>query len=161
MITTGVDLIAIPRIEAALARWGERFLQRVLTPAEIAFCRGRANEVAVRFAAKEAVSKALGVGIFGRDGIQWQEVEILPDRRGKPLVYLHGRALARAKQLGLTEFALSLSHEQDSGVAFVVAQGPGPTETVEEDPAGWYPKITAWLAEWTARGERPPGPPPG
>ena len=92
---------------------------------ELLFCRDRAPELAVRFAAKEAVSKALGVGIrlLSREGIGLREVEVIPDHRGKPHVYLNGRAAALAAELGLREWAISLSHERDTAVAFVVAQG--------------------------------------
>ena len=124
MLTTGVDLIEIARVERMLERYGDRFLERVFTPAEILYCRGRSPELAARFAAKEAVSKALGVGVrmIARDGIYWQDVEITGDARGKPLVYLHGRAAERAGELGLTEWAVSLSHTQEYAIAFVVAQ---------------------------------------
>lgn len=118
-LSTGIDIIEVQRIERALNRWGDRFLERIYTPAEIAFCRGRVPELAVRFAAKEAISKALGTGLVG---IAWREMEILPDHRGKPLVILHGRALARAEALGLREFAISLSHSREYAVASVVAQ---------------------------------------
>ena len=118
--SVGVDIIEIERIKAALRRYGERFLRRVYTPAEQAYCRGRVPELAVRFAAKEAISKALGTGMRG---IAWQEMEILGDQRGKPLVHLHGRARARAEELGLSEFAVSLSHSRDYAVAFVMAAG--------------------------------------
>lgn len=120
-ISIGVDIIEIERIKQVFQRHGERFLQRVYTAAEIAYCRGRVPELAARFAAKEAVSKALGTGIVGRGGIFWQEVEVLPDAQGKPLVHLHGRAQDRAESLGLKEFAISLSHSQAYAVAFVVA----------------------------------------
>lgn len=124
MLTTGVDLIEISRIERALARHGDRFLERVFTPAEIVYCRARPAELAARFAAKEAVSKALGVGVrmMARDGINWREAEIVGDARGKPLVRLHGRAAERAAELGLSEWAVSLSHAKDHAIAFVVAQ---------------------------------------
>jgi holo-[acyl-carrier protein] synthase len=115
-----VDIIEIERIEAILQRHGQRFLQRIYTPAEQAYCRGRVPELAVRFAAKEAVSKALGTGLWG---IAWREMEILGDERGKPLVHLHGRAKARAEELGLSEFSVSLSHSRDYAVAFVMAAG--------------------------------------
>ena len=118
--SVGVDIIEIERIEAILQRHGKRFLQRVYTPAEQAYCRGRVPELAARFAAKEAISKALGTGLRG---IAWQEMEILGDERGKPLVHLHGRARARAGELGLSEFAVSLSHSRAYAVAFVVAAG--------------------------------------
>ena len=117
-IQVGVDLIEISRIEAALDRWGERFLRRVWTEREITACRGRHRELAARFAAKEAASKALGTGIVG---IVWRELEVLSDRRGKPLLFLHGQAKARAGELGLNTWAVSLTHSRDMACAFVVA----------------------------------------
>lgn len=117
-VSVGVDIVEIERIERAIQRWGERFLERVYTPAELALCRGRAPELAARFAAKEAISKALGTGLRG---IGWREMEVLCDKRGKPLVHLHGRAKARADFLGLSDFAISLSHSRDYALAFVVA----------------------------------------
>src|SRR3989304_8303165 len=84
----GVDVIEIERVEAALARFGERFLRRVYTAEEAAFCRGRVHELAARFAAKEAVMKALGTGA---KGVAWRGIEGLPNHRGKPLVSLYGR----------------------------------------------------------------------
>jgi holo-[acyl-carrier protein] synthase len=104
-----------------LERWGDRFLRRVYTPAEIARCRGRVPELAVRFAAKEAISKALGVGIWGRAGIGWQDAEILSDPLGKPYVRLHGRAAMRAAELALNHWAVSLSHSNDNAIAMVTA----------------------------------------
>jgi len=120
-LSVGVDIIEIERIKQVLQRHGERFLRRVYTEAEIAYCRGRVPELAARFAAKEAASKALGTGIVGLGGIFWREVEVLPDARGKPLIHLHGRAQDRAQSLGLQKFAISLSHSQEYAVAFVVA----------------------------------------
>ena len=120
-LSVGVDIIEIERIKQVLQRHGERFLRRVYTEAEVAYCRGRVHELAARFAAKEAMSKALGTGIVGWGGIFWREVEVLPDARGKPLVHLHGRAQDRAQSLGLKKFAISLSHSQEYAVAFVVA----------------------------------------
>jgi len=124
MLSTGIDLIEIARVERMLSRYGDRFLARVFTPAEILYCRGRTAELAARFAAKEAVSKALGVGVrmIARDGIHWQDVEVVGDPRGKPLVRLYGRAAERAAELGLTEWAISLSHTREHAIAFVVAQ---------------------------------------
>jgi holo-[acyl-carrier protein] synthase len=118
VLAAGVDIIEIPRIERALQRYDQRFLRKVYTPAEIAFCRGRIPELAVRFAAKEAISKALGTGILG---ISWTDMEVLPDHRGKPEVELHGSALARSQELGLTEWAISLSHSNGNAIAFCVA----------------------------------------
>jgi len=117
-ISVGIDIVEIARLEGALARWGERFLHRVYTSAELSFCRGRVPELAARFAAKEAISKALGTGLRG---LSWREMEILPDARGKPEVYLHGRAADRAAELGLRHFAISLSHERAYAVAIVMA----------------------------------------
>lgn len=124
MLTNGVDLVRISRIERALDRHGERFLERVFTPSEILYSRRRPPELAARFAAKEAVAKALGVGMrmMAREGISWHEAEIVGDHRGKPVVRLHGRAAERAAELGLTEWAVSLSHTEEHAVAFVVAQ---------------------------------------
>lgn len=119
MHSVGVDIIDIDRIERALERWGQRFQNRIYTPAELAYCRGRLPELAARFAAKEAVSKALGTGL---KGVAWREIEILADRRGKPQVNLKGRADRRARELGLSCFSISLSHTPSVAVAFVVAE---------------------------------------
>ena len=115
----GVDIVEIARIERAMNRWGGRFLNRVYTEAEREFCRGRVSELAARFAAKEAVMKALGTG---RRGIGWREIEILPNRRGKPLIYLHGRARSRAEKLGVLELDISLSHSRELAIASVVGR---------------------------------------
>lgn len=122
MIRAGVDLIEVERVERALLRFGDRFLNRVYTAAEITLCRGRVPELAVRFAGKEAISKALGTGLVG---ISWRDMEILSDERGKPLVRLYGNALQRAAELGLTEFDISLSHTRDYAIAMVVSQDGG------------------------------------
>jgi holo-[acyl-carrier protein] synthase len=123
MLTTGADILHIPRIEEALAKHGERFLQRVYTHQELSYCRNRTPELASRFAAKEAISKALGVGmrIMSKDGIYWHDAEVVNDHLGKPLVKLHGKALLRAQALGLTQWSISLTHEKEYAVAFVVA----------------------------------------
>ena len=125
MLSAGVDVVHIPRMQHALDRHGERVLQRLFTPREIAACAGRAHEFAARFAAKEAVSKALGVGmrIMAADGVPFHDVEILPDGNGQPHVHLHGEAASRAGALGLTDWAVSLTHEREYAVAFVVATG--------------------------------------
>ena len=123
MLSTGVDILHIPRMKLAIERYGQRLLDRCFTKPEIASCRGFAEEFAARYAAKEAVSKALGVGlrIMSRHGVKFHEVEILPDRFGKPHVHLHGWAAQRAQELGLTEWSVSLTHEKEYAVAFVVA----------------------------------------
>ena len=124
-LSVGVDLVELDRIRRAMERHGGRFLDRIYSPDELARYRNRVPELAARFAAKEAVSKALGVGLkhISRQGIGWQEVEVLPDPLGKPEVHLSGRALTLAEQQGLTTWAISLSHGRDFAVAFVVATG--------------------------------------
>lgn len=117
-IAVGVDIIEIARIERVLAIYGERFLKRVYTEGERERYRNRVSELAARFAAKEATSKALGTGIIG---IHWRDMEVLPNRRGKPVLILHGKAAERAKQLGLTDFSVSLTHSRGDAMAFVVA----------------------------------------
>ncbi len=119
-ITTGIDVIEIQRIEAALERWGERFMHRIYTEAEVDHCRGRAESLAGRFAAKEAVSKALGVGIRR---LRWRDIEILADPRGKPTVRLHGRAAEVAAHQHLTGFDISITHSRSDAVVIVVAWG--------------------------------------
>lgn len=110
-------MLAVSRVRGVLERYHDRFLRRVYTPEEVAFCRGRAPELAARFAAKEAVMKALGTGARG---VAWREVEVLPNRQGKPLVYLYGRARERAERIGLRGLDVSLSHEGDFAIAAVV-----------------------------------------
>ncbi len=122
MLQTGIDLVSVDRIRKTVARYGERFLSRVFTENELAYCHGRPQALAARFAAKEAVSKALGVGIQHRDGMDWREIEVISDERGKPSVRLTGQAAQRAKEIGLATFALSLSHTREHAVAVVVAQ---------------------------------------
>jgi holo-[acyl-carrier protein] synthase len=120
ILKTGIDLIEIERIQATLERHGERFLERIFTPAEIAECRGRAESVAVRFAAKEAAVKALGTGI---GPVAWVEVETLHHPSGEPYLVLHGRAQKIADALGLANWAVSLSHSKGMAAAVVVATG--------------------------------------
>jgi holo-[acyl-carrier protein] synthase len=119
-VATGIDIIEIERIEAAVRRWGERFLHRIYTDGEIAYCRGRAQSLAGRFAAKEATSKALGIGIRR---LRWRDIEILPDPRGKPQIVLHGKAAAAAQQQGLAGFDVSITHSRSDAAAMVVAWG--------------------------------------
>ena len=124
-LSVGVDLVELDRITRVVGRYGDRFLTRIYTPEELIHCRGRVPELAARFAAKEAVSKALGVGMnhISPQGIGWQEVEILSDRRGKPWLKLSGRAQELADDQDLREWAVSLSHERAYAMAFVVASG--------------------------------------
>src|SRR6476469_8046259 len=110
----GIDIIKVDRIKAALDKFGERFSKRVLTPAEQRYVRGRPETFAGRWAAKEAVSKVLGLGVRG---IGWKDIEVERLPTGQPSVRLHGRAAARAEQLGMERIALSISHESDYAVA--------------------------------------------
>lgn len=129
-IAVGTDIIEIARIKRSLNDFGQRFLNRVYTERERHWYGDRPNELAARFAAKEATSKALGTGIVG---IRWQEMEVLPNRRGKPVLILHGRAAERARQLGLTSFSVSLTHSRTDAMAFVVGFGPGSNMENEHD----------------------------
>ena len=117
MLSTGVDIIEIGRVGRVLERYGQRFLDRVYTPEEIAYCRGRAPNLAARFAAKEATMKALGTGVRG---VSWKDIEVVRHESGAPAIKLHGRAKRRAQRLGLQEIALSLSHSREYAVASVV-----------------------------------------
>lgn len=110
----GIDIIKVERIRASLERFGERFTKRVLTPGEQRYVRGRPETMAGRWAAKEAVSKVLGLGVRG---IGWRDIEIERLPTGQPSVRLHGRAAARAAQLGMGRIAVSITHESDYAVA--------------------------------------------
>lgn len=118
LVAVGVDIIEIARIERTLNDFGERFLRRVYTERERERYGSRPAELAARFAAKEATSKALGTGIRG---IRWREMEVLANRRGKPVLVLHGSAAERAATLGLVAFDVSLTHSRTEAMAFVVA----------------------------------------
>ena len=110
----GIDIIRVERINAALARFGERFSRRVLTDRERRYVRDRPETFAGRWAAKEAVSKVLGLGVRG---IGWKDIEVERLPTGQPAVRLHGRAAERAEQLGMGRIALSITHESDYAVA--------------------------------------------
>jgi len=128
-ITVGVDIIEIDRIAKMIEQHGDRFLRRIYTPRERERYEGRVPELAARFAGKEATSKALGTGI--RD-LTWREMEILSNRRGKPILILHGDAARRAAVLGLTHFDISLTHSRTDAMAFVVGL-KGPAIVVSEE----------------------------
>jgi holo-[acyl-carrier protein] synthase len=119
-LVTGVDLIEIARIAEVVARHGQHYLERVFTPGELEYCGKRAESLAGRFAAKEAVAKALGTGI---GDVAWKEIEILGDEQNAPILTLHGMAGIKAKELGLTTWSVSISHSQSHSVALVVAIG--------------------------------------
>jgi holo-[acyl-carrier protein] synthase len=110
----GIDIIRVARIAETLERFGTRFESRVLTPAERRYVRGRPPTFAGRWAAKEAVSKVVGLGVRG---IGWRDIEIERLPTGQPSIRLHGRAAARAEQLGMGRIAISISHEAEYAVA--------------------------------------------
>ncbi|MFC2004022.1 holo-ACP synthase [Chloroflexota bacterium] len=115
----GIDIIEIARIESAIDQWGERFLHRVYTEAELKLCRGKPWRLSARFAGKEAVMKTLGTGA---KGVSWKEIEILAESEGKPIVHLHGKAHNKAKGLGLDRLAISLSDSKEYAIAFVIGE---------------------------------------
>jgi holo-[acyl-carrier protein] synthase len=110
----GIDIIKVDRIRASIERFGERFSKRVLTPSEQRYVRMRPETFAGRWAAKEAVSKVLGLGVRG---IGWRDIEVERLPTGQPSIRLHGRAAARAEQLGMDRIAVSITHESDYAVA--------------------------------------------
>jgi len=123
VIGIGTDLIEIARIEQSVARFGQRFLERVFTPREIAYCQRKKNaaeSLAARFAAKEAGAKALGTGIS--HGVGWLEIEVGREPGGRPTLELSGRAAERAREMGVTRVSLSLTHSRDVALAVVVME---------------------------------------
>ncbi len=119
----GVDLVSVPRIDRVINRWGERFVIRVFTEDEAHFCYQRAyppSAFALRFAAKEAFSKAIGLGI--RKGVKWSEVEVFNHPNGKPGLKIKGRFLEILRKEGITGIHLSLSDEGGYGLAMVVLE---------------------------------------
>ncbi|MEW6064544.1 ACP synthase [Desulforamulus profundi] len=116
----GTDIIEIERIELAVSRSGQQFLDRVFTPAEQEHCKGKVQCLAGRFAAKEAILKALGTGL--RE-LRWTNIEILPNYLGKPEVKLTGAALELAEKMDVARVLVSISHDRGRAVAFAVAVG--------------------------------------
>lgn len=117
----GVDIVSIVRIESIIKRWGDRFVGRVFTPDEAAICYDRAypsSAFALRFAAKEAFSKALGSGM--RKGLKWRDIEVFNYPSGKPSLRLHGTSFEICREKDITGIHLSLSDEGEYGVAMVV-----------------------------------------
>ena len=117
MPAIGVDIVEIERVESAIKRWGERFLNRIYTEAELRTCQDRLASLASRFAAKEAVMKVLGTGGIG---IGWREIEILTGDDGRPTVKLYGQALNKAEELSLKEVSVSLSDSKQHAVAVAI-----------------------------------------
>ena len=123
IVGSGIDMLEIPRIQQSVDRYGQRFLARVYTAAEQAYClrkRKSAESLAARFAAKEAGAKALGTGIS--HGVNWREIEVVREPSGRPTVRFHGRAAQIAARLGVTRAALSITHTADLAMASVVLE---------------------------------------
>jgi holo-[acyl-carrier protein] synthase len=124
LIGTGVDLIEVERIAQSIERYGERFLRRIYTDDEIAYCsrrRSSAESFAARFAAKEAGAKALGTGISR--GVTWSEFQIEREPSGRPILELRGRAAQLAAELGVKRISLSLTHTGSLAMATVMMEG--------------------------------------
>jgi holo-[acyl-carrier protein] synthase len=124
IVGTGIDLTEIGRIEHSIERYGQRFLDRVYTAGEQAYClrkkRKSAESFAARFAAKEAGAKALGTGISY--GVNWLEIEVVREAGGRPTLQFHGRAAEFAARLGAARSALSITHTTDLAMASVVLE---------------------------------------
>lgn len=118
MVTVGIDLIEVERVQHSIDRFGERFLARIYTKQEQRYCAGRVERLAARFAIKEAVGKALGTGI---GDVSWREIEVVNDDGGRPRLVLHGSAERAAAALGLNHWSISLSHSRTQAVGMVVA----------------------------------------
>ena len=123
IVGTGVDLAEVPRIRASIERYGEKFIRRIYTPAEIAYVERKANKYeryAARFAAKEAGMKAIGTG--WRRGVTWQDFEVANLAGGKPTLLLHGVAAKFAEKLGVKNISLSITHTAELGMAHVILE---------------------------------------
>ena len=123
IVGTGVDISEVDRIEAAVKRFGDRFLKRVFTPAEVRYCLGKPNaaeRLAARFAAKEAGMKAIGTGLHY--GVTWQDVEVLRMPGQRPVLQFHGKAAEFAARLGCKRTHLSLSHTASQAIAHVILE---------------------------------------
>jgi len=123
IVGSGVDLTEVDRIRSACERWGRRFIERIFTPAEIAYAEPKANRFeryAARFAAKEAGMKAIGTG--WHRGVRWRDFEVANLPSGKPTLKFHGVAATFADRLGVRNVALSMTHTRDTGMAFVILE---------------------------------------
>jgi holo-[acyl-carrier protein] synthase len=123
IVGTGVDLAEVPRIRASIERFGRRFIERIYTPAEIAYVERKANKYeryAARFAAKEAGMKAIGTG--WRRGVRWQDFEVANLPSGRPTLRLHGVAAQVALRLGVQNISLSMTHTAETAMAQVILE---------------------------------------
>jgi holo-[acyl-carrier protein] synthase len=123
MLATGVDIIEIERIERSINRFGDKMRNRIFTSQEQAYCAGKLTSLAGRYAIKEAVSKALGTGI---GDVNFTDIEVVNDARGKPTLFLHNNAKTLASQQGLTQWSISISHTTTHAIGFAVAMGTTP-----------------------------------
>ena len=124
IVGTGIDIVNIERIGSLMARWGDLFLGRVFTEREIVWCQQRTRPpecFAIRFAAKEAFLKAIGLGL--REGIYWTDIEVENDSMGKPLLSLHRKAKKILENCGVHQALLTLSHDRPYAVAHVILEG--------------------------------------
>jgi holo-[acyl-carrier protein] synthase len=123
IVGTGIDIAEVPRIRQSMARFGERFLQRIYTAGERRYCDSKANReerYAARFAAKEAAMKALGTG--WSHGVRWRDCEVVRLPGGRPTIAFHGRAGEIASKLGVKNAALSISHTAEQAIAQVILE---------------------------------------
>jgi holo-[acyl-carrier protein] synthase len=123
IIGTGIDVVEVPRVAAAIERFGERFIRRIFTEAEIRYCESKANRVeryAARFAAKEAGMKALGTG--WNHGVRWRDVEVRRQPGHRPTLVFHGKAGEFAARMGVANVALSLTHTTSQAIAQVILE---------------------------------------
>ncbi len=123
IVGTGIDIVEVPRVGAAIARFGDRFLRRIYTAAEIRYCDSKINRIeryAARFAAKEAALKAIGTG--WKRGVAWTEVEVTREAGGRPTIAFSGKAAEFAKRLGAKRASVSLSHTAEQAIAQVILE---------------------------------------
>jgi holo-[acyl-carrier protein] synthase len=123
IVGSGIDIAEVPRIAQSISRFGNRFVRRIFTEAEIRYCESKANRVeryAARFAAKEAGMKAIGTG--WNHGVTWHDVEVCREPGGRPTIALHGKAAEFAVRLGVNHIALSLSHTPEIAIAQVILE---------------------------------------
>lgn len=121
ILGTGIDICEVPRIGASISRFGNRFIERVFTAAEIRYCQSKKNSVerfAARFAAKEAAMKALGTG--ASRGVTWTSIEVAHAPGGRPTLHLHRHAAEIAARLGVQRISLSITHSESSAIAIVI-----------------------------------------
>lgn len=123
IVGTGIDIAEVPRVRKAIERFGDRFLERIYTPAEMRYCDSKANRIeryAARFAAKEAAMKALGTG--WNHGVRWRDCEVARLPGGRPTITFHGKAAEFADRLGVKNAALSISHTTEQAIAQVILE---------------------------------------